>query len=145
MLALYRRIMRKQGFTLSELMIAFAILAFVVAGALGLFVTCILLNESSRNLSMAIGHAQFVLEDIKSTNFNSIKTGSIDQNTTWDWNASTITSRGLNALANESIDTQGIWLDASAKDRLNITVTVSWKDAGIRDRSTALETLLTEP
>ena len=134
-----------KGFTLSELLLAFAILAFVLAGALSLFVTCIFLNEGSRNLGVATGHAQFILEDIKNTNFTSLKTGAINSNTYWDWNSAAITSKGLAALNTESINTHGAWADEIAKDRLEVIVTVTWKDRGLRDRSVYLETLVTQP
>ncbi len=122
---------------------AFAIMSFVLAGALSLFIYCIFLNEANRNLSIATGHGQFVLEDIKNTNFNSLKTGAIDVNTTWDWNtAASFTGRGLSILGNESINTTGVW---TGTERVNITVAVSWKDRGTRDRSLSLTTLITEP
>lgn len=83
-------------------------------------------------------HAQYVLEDIKSTNFNNI--ASQINGGYWDWDAAAITSEGLTAIASEAIVVQ-----VSGTDLLDITVTVSWKDRGVRDNSVTLETLIVEP
>lgn len=131
-----------QGFTLPELLLAFAVMALVLAGALSLFISCIFLNEANRNMSVATGHAQLVLEEIKKTNFISMQTGAINPDTNWDWNNAAISSKGLIVLSNESIGTQATW---TGSDRVNVNVTVSWKDRGQRDRSLSLETLITEP
>ncbi|HAH20340.1 MAG: hypothetical protein A2Y00_08620 [Omnitrophica WOR_2 bacterium GWF2_43_52] len=131
-----------KGFTLPELLLAFSVMALVLAGALSLFISCIFLNETNRNLSVATGHAQLVLEEIKNTNFVSMQSGAINPETNWDWDNAAISAKGLIVLNTESISTQAVW---TGTDRLNVNVTVSWKDRGLRDRSTSLETLITEP
>lgn len=140
-----RPFLLKQGFTLSELLLASGIMAFVLVGLLQLFITCIFLNESNRNLSVATAHGQYVLEEMKNTNFTNFKIGSINADTYWDWNSVTINSKGLGALNSEAITTDAAWVDAGTKDRLDITVTLSWKDFGLRERSLVLRTLITEP
>jgi prepilin-type N-terminal cleavage/methylation domain-containing protein len=122
----------KRGFTLWELLLAAAILAFVITSLLGFFVGCIFLNESSRNLTIATNHAQFVLEELKNTNFANI------QSTTWD-NA-LIVARGLPPLASENIA-----VNVSGVEPLLVTVTVNWQERGLRQRSINLDTLITEP
>jgi type II secretory pathway pseudopilin PulG len=131
-----KRFLSLTGFTLSELLLAAVILAFALSGLLTLFVNCMFLNESNRNLTIATGHAQYVMEEIKNTNFAALKT-KID-NGDWDWDGQDIGSKGLTALSNESIDT-----NATGTDPLDVTVTVNWKDRGTRDRNTVLETLIT--
>ena len=131
-----------KGFTLPELLLAFSVMALVLAGALSLFISCIFLNETNRNLSVATGHAQLVLEEIKNTNFVSMQSGAINPETNWDWDNAAISAKGLIVLNTESISTQAVW---TGTDRLNVNVTVSWKDRGLRDRLTSLETLITEP
>lgn len=127
-----------RGFTLAEVLLAAAILVFVLSGLLVLFINSAFLNEANRNLSVAASHAQFVMEDIKNTDFINIKT-KID-NGDWDWNTQTIGARGLSALNNEAIDT-----NSAGTNLLDIVVTVAWQDRGSRNRSMALETLITEP
>src|SRR3990167_7979369 len=121
----------KQGFTLSELLVASGIMAFVLAGLLHLFITCIFLNEANRNLSIATVQGQYILEEIKNTNFANFKTGVIDADTYWDWDSA-------------AIETSADWVDVG-EDRLDISLTVSWRDFGIRQRSLVLRTLITEP
>ncbi|OGX24218.1 MAG: hypothetical protein A3J51_01465 [Omnitrophica WOR_2 bacterium RIFCSPHIGHO2_02_FULL_45_21] len=134
----------KQGFTLSELLVASGIMAFVLAGLLHLFITCIFLNEANRNLSIATVQGQYILEEIKNTNFANFKTGVIDADTYWDWDSAAINSNGLAALNSEAIETSADWVDVG-EDRLDISLTVSWRDFGIRQRSLVLRTLITEP
>ncbi|MFZ5801265.1 MAG: type IV pilus modification PilV family protein [Candidatus Omnitrophota bacterium] len=124
-----------KGFTFPELLLAVTVLVITLAGLLTFFIQCVFLNETNRNLYIANSHAQFVLEDIKNTTFSSIMTN-IDSGY-WDWNTATINSKGLTALQNESIDTQG-----SGSELLDAIVTVTWQERNGRNRSSSLETLL---
>lgn len=125
-----------KGFTLPELLLAAAILVFVLAGLLLLFINCIFLNQANRNLTIATSHAQYVLEDVKHTSFDDISTDI--NNGVWDWDATDITNAGLTALTGESIDTQ-----VSGVDPIGVSVTVSWNDRGLRARNIELRTLIT--
>lgn len=127
----------RRGFTLSELLLSAAILAFTFSVLLFTFVSCILLNQANRNLTIAVSHAQFVMEEIKGSDFTTLKTD-ID-NGSWDWDSSEITGNGLTPLATESIDAQ-----ASGTDPLDVTVTVNWLDNNARSRTTYLESLFTQ-
>ena len=62
----------RKGLTLSELMLAVAILAVVIAALLSLAVSCLLLNESNNNLMKASNDAQYVLEQIKALAYSGI-------------------------------------------------------------------------
>ncbi|MGD9015046.1 MAG: hypothetical protein PVI33_03375 [Candidatus Omnitrophota bacterium] len=125
------------GLTLSELLLAVAILAFVLSGMIILFVNCLFLNEANRNLTQSISHAQYVMEDIKNTYFSGIK--SMIDNGDWDWNTTDITANGLVALVNESIDTsRGL-----TNNPIEVTVSVQWEDRRQRPRQTELRTLIT--
>lgn len=126
----------QKAVTLSELLLATAILAFVLSGLLMLFTKCMLLNDANRNLATATSHAEYVLEDIRQKVFSTIQTNI--NNGTWDWNPGQISGQGLTALGNEAIDTQ-----ASGSNPLRVTVTVTWIDRSQRARSTFLETLIT--
>jgi prepilin-type N-terminal cleavage/methylation domain-containing protein len=121
-----------KGFTLAELLLAAAILAFVLSSLLLVFINCIILNESSRNLTVAVSHAEFALEEIKHQDFSSIASST--------WDTSTIVSKGLIPLNSESLV-----ITATGMSPKNINATVNWRDRAVRNRSATLKTLLTEP
>lgn len=128
-----------RAFTLTELLLAAAILAFALSSLLILFIDCFLLNENNRSRSLAIGHAQYVMEDIKNTPFFNVSTR-ISAGY-WDWDSSTIESRGLRPLRNESINTT-----ASGTDPLGVEVVVKWQSKGQAQANSnvTFETLFTE-
>ncbi len=111
----------KKSLTLIEVLIAAAILTMVLVGTILAFTRCIMLNEHNRNLTIATMHAQYVMEDIKNTNFNLIL-DSIN-NGDWNWGDAEIGAVGLSPLSNEIIT-----ITVSGTDLLDITINVSWKD-----------------
>lgn len=127
-----------RGYTLAELLLAAAILAFVLTGLLSLFINCILLNVTSHDLSLATSHAQYILEGIKHTlSFADIQ---VDiNNGAWDWGVSDITDANLTPLSAETINT-----DVSGSNPLDVTVTVTWNEFSGATRSTQLRTLITD-
>jgi prepilin-type N-terminal cleavage/methylation domain-containing protein len=132
-----KTIARKRGFTLSEMLMTSVIMAVVLCVLLVEFVNCIFLNETSRHLTLAVAHAQYVMEDIKSSSFNSVRDNG---DSLWDWDTAAIESRDMVPLKNESIDTE-----TSGTDLLTVAVTVNWQGRGSRSRSWSLQTLLTRP
>jgi len=64
--------LKKGGFTLLELMIAAAILIVALLGLLGVFTGCFGLNETARNLTIAINGAQEKMEEIRNADFGTI-------------------------------------------------------------------------
>ncbi len=124
------------GFTLAELLIATLILSFALTQMLILFMNCVASNEASRNLSTAVTHAEFVLEDVRNTAFSGVA-AAIGNGTFNYANAATVTAAGLQALKNETITTQ-----SSGTNPLDVTVTVSWQDHGGRTRTRSLQTLI---
>ena len=123
---------RKEGFTLSEVLISAAILAFVFSALILLFINAGFLNEANRNKTVAVTHAQYALEEIKNTPFGNIVNAT--------WNSATIVSKGLVPLNNESINI--VVTGTGPKD---VLVTVNWRDRRLRNRSVSFETLITEP
>jgi prepilin-type N-terminal cleavage/methylation domain-containing protein len=123
------------GFTLPELLMSAAILAYCVSIALMCFINTTALNQESRNLTAATTHAEYVMETIKNTAFASI--ASNISSGTWTWNTSTITGNGLTALNSESITTT-----SAGANPLDISVTVTWNDMQGRSRSKVLRTLI---
>ena len=134
----------KSGFTLSELLLAAAILVFVLAGLLALFANCLILNETNRNLTVATSHAQYIMEEIKdAAELDFAQLESRINNGDWDLNASQIQAApyNLTALSNETIDTNVTQQD-NDPDLLIVSVIVQWNDRGQRPRSAQLETLI---
>ena len=126
----------KSGFTLVELLLAAAILAYALSAILASFINTVALNETSRNLSTATTHAEYVLEEIRNTTFASIATNINAGN--WNWNTATISGNGLTALNNESIA-----VTVSGTTLLDVIVTVTWRDLKSRVRTQNLRTLIT--
>lgn len=61
-----------KGLALSELMIAAAILAFVLAGLLLVFINCVLLNDLNRNFILAYSAVQTKMEELKDESFDDL-------------------------------------------------------------------------
>ena len=131
--------MRSKGLSLVELLISAAILAFVLCGFLVLFNNCIFLNRSDRNLTTAMSHAQYVMEDIKNTPFAQIEDAITNHNggpLGWDYlTAPDIAAQGLNPLPNEAINTNC----DPVSNPLEVWVDVIWDDP--RPMNTGLRTL----
>lgn len=133
--AALNKIRRVRALTLAELMIATFIMLLSICGVLLLFINCIFMNSGSRNVTIATSHAQYVLEDIRNTPFANIYadiTGGV-----WDWTVSTISAKGLTPLDNEVIDTS-----STGASPLDVTVTITWDDEGLRSRSLTVQTLM---
>ena len=117
------------GFTLAELLLGAAIMSFALVGLLALFISCMRFDDFNRNLTVACGHTQFVMEDIKDEAANGslsdIRT-KID-NGDWNWSAEggQIADNGLSPVSEETIVTT---YDEDTTDPLDVTVMVTWKD-----------------
>ena len=126
---------KRSGFTMPEMLLTAAILGYALSVVLAGYVNNVALDEASRNLSSAVSHAEFVLEDIRNTSFSSVA-GNITSGN-WNWNTSTVTTQGLTALNSESIAAT-----SSGTNPLDITVTVTWNDLHGRSRSRVLKTTI---
>jgi len=124
-----------KGFTLPELLLAAAILLFVINSLLLLFINIGLLNETNRNLSIATSHAQFVMEGVKNADFSTL--GAVIAGGSYNYNTTSIRSAGLVALRNENIITQAV-----GANPLDVTVTVNWQNRSLKNQSFVLETLI---
>lgn len=118
-----------------EMLLTAAILGYALSVILAGYANNVALDEASRNLSSAVSHAEFVLEDIRNTSFGSVAGNITGGN--WDWNTSTVTAKGLTALNSESITAI-----SSGTNPLDITVTVTWNDLHGRSRSRVLKTTI---
>lgn len=130
--------MKKTGFTLLELMIGGTVLVLALVGLIAAYIGCFTLNESAKNLTVAINDAQCVMEEIRDRNLVYLI---IQQNwTTWAA-LNPPQGGGCNTLDNEV--TTVTYPSGTNQDPIEILITVSWTEKG-RPKSTQLVTLLTE-
>lgn len=127
------------GFTLAELLLGAIILAFALTGLLMLFTKCILLNAVNRNLAMAASHAQYIMEELRDTNFSGLEAAILTGN--WDLNKSQLESSPyeLMGLTNEQVDTNVF----ESGNPLGVSVTVTWDDREQPQRNLELRTRMT--
>lgn len=126
-----------------------AIFAFAMTGILKMFILCTALDKANRNKSIAITHAEFVMEDIMeylrndANDINSLYEEIEDEDKkSWDWASANITSKNLTVLDSEFIDTAA---PSGIANPLHITITVNWKDTEqAKTRSLELETLMSK-
>ena len=134
-----------KGFTLPELLLAAVILAVVLSGLLMLFINCIFLNESNRNLTLATTHAEYIMEEIRAAGFAGLEDRIVNNNGTplgWDLDSAEIQSEyNLTPLTNETIETTTV--TPSGSNPLGVSVRVGWEDRTHREREIELQTLIT--
>lgn len=128
----------KLGFTILELMIGVVVLVIALVGLIAAYIGCFTLNNSARNLTIAINDAQCVIEEIRDVN--------IPANiVTEDWTAWAANDPpaggGCNRLDNEAIAVT--YPSGTEAMPLEILVTVTWTEKN-RQRSTRAATLLSE-
>mgnify|MGYP001611249953 CR=1 FL=1 len=103
------------GFTLSELLLAAAILAFALTGLLLFFVNSIILNETNRNFTIAYSAIQAKMEEMKNTNFDELD---IFNGTNFDLDGfSSGNGQGRIMVSNEATDLKRIRIVACFKVR----------------------------
>jgi prepilin-type N-terminal cleavage/methylation domain-containing protein len=107
---------KSPAFTLVELMVATFILGVALVGLLGSYISCLDLNDLSKNTSLAINIAQTKLEEIKNHTYTLIKN---------DYNAIPFNISGLAGMGVS-------YIDDSNPDLLLVTVTVCWRQQNRR-------------
>ncbi len=129
------RLKAPKGFSLVEIMVTVGILAAALGGMMFLFSNSVVLNEDSRNTTLALSHIQFVLEDIRNTPYAMdlarIKIGD------WAWDQAKISGHGLTPLHEERIT-----VEALGTDPLTVTVIATWKNTYRRARTLAISTIM---
>ncbi|MFC1514762.1 prepilin-type N-terminal cleavage/methylation domain-containing protein [Candidatus Omnitrophota bacterium] len=134
---LKRFLRARRAFTLPELLLAMAILAFALCSILLGFITCFTLNEINRNTTSATSHAQYKMEQLKDTPFLSIVNDTINA-TDGDWPSV------LDALPTEALTVTVTEVGGTNGTLLDINVTASWQDRGLRQRNITLQTYIAE-
>jgi prepilin-type N-terminal cleavage/methylation domain-containing protein len=125
-----------KGFSLVEVIVAAGILGFALSSLLMFFTNSVALNENARNMTVAMTHAEFVLEEVRNTPYATAITQIDAYNWTWS-TPSGIYAKGLSPLNNEMITTT-----RSNTLPPEVTVTVNWQDAHQRSRSLAFGTII---
>lgn len=111
---------RSMGFTFVEVLVTIAILGGAVGALLTFFVQSLELNNTDRDISLAISHAQYVLEDIRSS--SGVIVTQID-NGIWNYDTDTeFSDRGLTRLQNETVQVQ-----YTGTAPLTISVALNWQ------------------
>ncbi len=62
------------GFTLLELMVAAGILVVAITGLLAAFINASFLSQANRNKIIAVNDAQYVLENLRNTDYGNLTT-----------------------------------------------------------------------
>ncbi|MCX5716634.1 MAG: hypothetical protein NTV07_07340, partial [Candidatus Omnitrophica bacterium] len=98
-----KRIFAKKGFTVAESLFAAAIMAFTAICMLELFINCASWLRKGREISVATGHAQYIMEEIRGTDFTQIKSKA--DSATWNYDAAGLQAKGLVPISAETVST----------------------------------------
>lgn len=143
-----KRIAGTKGLTLSELLLSTLVLVLALAGLLGFFLNCLLINEANREQTICLAHAGYIMEEIRGSEFSGLEDRINNNNGTaqgWDFNASSLEASpyNLSALRNETISTAVFQSGGDEEDLLGVSVSVSWQDRRLRIRNIQLKSLFT--
>jgi len=130
--------MLKKAFSLVQIMIAILIMGIAFSSIILTFISCYVLSEFNKSLTIASSHAQYIMEEKKnlastSAGFNSLVNESLTK--------VDIEDKGLDSLNSENIT---VTVKNVTSDLKNITVEVFWKDFN-RDRNITLNTKIARP
>jgi Tfp pilus assembly protein PilV len=110
--------LRKCGFTIVEVMVTTFVLVVAICGLLGLFLSSIVLNETSRNASLATQAAQARLEELKNVIFSDLST----------YNNTAFAVSGFGAgLAKGRVEVSDTIYNTSDYNLKKVHISVSWK------------------
>ncbi|RKY38479.1 MAG: hypothetical protein DRP75_04445 [Candidatus Omnitrophota bacterium] len=111
--------MKERGITLIEVIFATTLLLALLAGLLSLVLYCSNLQETSRNISIALNEARAKIEEIKSTTFSQIVS---------DYNAKVFS---LSSLPGPGVmRTEASYVSGSGNNLIDVRVVVCWKEKG---------------
>ena len=128
-----RKLNGSKGLTFVELIVTVAIFGFTLTTLLKFFVDSMNLNALSRDMTLAVSHAQYVLEDIRSS--SGVITSQID-NGEWDLDTDgEFTSRELLRIESETID-----VSHDSASPLTITVVITWREKNTRQQQLTFAT-----
>lgn len=136
MFKLLMRIRRdERGFTFVELMVTAAVVSIVLIGLVAGNMMIQRTNEGAYERAIAVQDASRVIESIR----NTVNAGQSLANATVGFpNNGTV--NGFNNLANEQVVVT--YADPAANQLLDVTVTVTWLQNGMRQASQVLRTFI---
>jgi general secretion pathway protein I len=148
-----RSSIQQQGFSLLEVLVAFAILSLTLGALLQVFATGLRNTALAEDYSLATLHAQSVLAilDSRESLSEGLEKGEIDA--TYSWRLSVIPWQDPNPLEQPEADlgeqvSEGVGFDEEFErapvEPYQVTVGVFWEKAG-RTRSVVLDTLRLTP
>jgi len=128
-----RRLRAQAGFTIAEVLLAVAILAFTLCGILATYLTCFNLAGISKNTNIATSAAQGIIEQLRATAFPQISpamqfsVNGITYNSTlvsgniyvWKFPVPISSMRAKNMIV--------VYIDFTDPDLLKVTVSVCWQ------------------
>lgn len=133
------KIKSNKGVTLTELMSSIVIISMTVFSLIGVLVNMNVLNELNRERTLAVVHAQHIMEEIKDSHFTGLEM--IINNGGFNLSTGQLSTAPYNflPLPNESIITSIV----SSGNPLRIEVRVNWLAKGVSSRAYTLESLKT--
>lgn len=134
-----------RGQSLAEIIVTIGIVALLVTGVVAATTTSLRNNQAGRVRSLAVQYAQEGIEltrELRGAGWSDFQAYSglwcLDKNRTWTQ------AVGTCEVNIDGVFTRSVTFTWNATDeRMEVTVTVAWNDAGI-PRSTTLETYLTD-
>ncbi len=122
--------LNKSGFTLIELMIGAAVLIIALVGLLATYTGSFNLNETARNLTIAMNVNQEKLEEIRNHDFDSIVTDYSSGGSPGDtFSPSLLDGSGIIEVINDGSDVPA---GVTSPDLIQVTITISWRQKGNR-------------
>jgi prepilin-type N-terminal cleavage/methylation domain-containing protein len=120
----------KLGFTLAEVLLAVAILAFALCGILATYLACFNLTITSKNVNLATSAAQGMIEEIRNTPFPQMVDDHQVQIGGQFYNLTVVSASlyRLNFMVNNMPQNMGVlYINQADPDFITATVEVSWK------------------
>ena len=127
---------KNAGFTLIEILFTMAIGAFALLCYLGATLTITQHSEAAYEKSVAMQDALRVVEQMRNTSL----TGTFPANVTTAYPNNTAVA-GFTNLKNQAVNVS--YVNTTA-DPLDVTVSVTWMERGVRSANAALRTLITK-
>ncbi|MFH0856214.1 MAG: prepilin-type N-terminal cleavage/methylation domain-containing protein [Candidatus Omnitrophota bacterium] len=126
----------KKGFTIAEVLLAVAILAFALCGILATYLACFNLSGISKNMNIATSCAQGVIEQLRAKPFTQVTPGMVFLVNGVNYSSSLVSSNiycwkfTVPTSSMPPDNKMAVYIDFSDGDLLKVTVSVCWKQAG---------------
>jgi len=117
----------KKGFTLTEILLAVAILGFALCSILATYISGFVLTATSKNINIATSVASGLMEEIRSASFAALRDGELQIN-----NQSFIAIDDNLFACNFTVDPipssmAVVYVDNINPELLNLTISICWR------------------